>query len=491
MTLSKQKKKTLKGIGLFVFIAGSIALLYSVVKSGYYFQFNPDELFNANTIYLMLKGYKPYIDFYTVYSPLLHWLLTPLFLIYGITFEAVYASRILMIFLYLVRLLLLFLLVKKVFNYRAALIVVLFFMLDPFMVFSAMQIRPDNLMLVFYTLFLLLFSHTLGSKSAARWFLSGLLLGITLLINIKITPSVGVFGLVFLYIIIKRRLYPQFLLFVNGFCLIFLAFFSYFLVQGYAAEMFLHVFLDPFRLNNSIPYPTWLGYFYFSNPTIFGIDGKPLNWIFAWALPVMAFAGGYRSLFDSEKESENTHHLKIILFLSLVIQWLSMLFIHSVFIQYYLPLNWLYAIFAAVLVDDLLFKIDMPTIVKATTAILVVSTVAFLVKTSVAANLNRSQWTAQQQINEWKAIWKEIPQNDFAFPNVLFRKPIYPVLWGSTFSQYMRDRYPPAYLAIKKYNIPIMFLLNDEYFGYLDKESQDYIVEHYRREEGNIWRKVR
>ena len=213
--------------------------------------------------------------------------------------------------------------------------------------------------------------------------------------------------------------------------------------------------------------------------------------MFAWALPVMAFAGGYRSLFDAKRETDNAHYLKIILFLSLVIQWLSMLFIHSVFIQYYLPLNWLYAVFAAVLVDDLIFKIDMPRIVKAGTVVLTVGIVAFLIKTSITANLNRSQWRPDQQIQEWQAIWKEIPENNPAFPNVLFRKPIYPVLWGSTFSQYMRDRYPPAYLAIKKYNIPIMFLLNDEYFGYLDKESQDYIIQHYRREDGNIWRKVK
>lgn len=257
--------------------------------------------------------------------------------------------------------------------------------------------------------------------------------------------------------------------------------------------MFLHVFVDPFKLNSSIPYPTWLGYFYFSNPTIYGLDGKPFNWMYAWMLPVLGFAGGYKSFFVSTQSNEKQKVMKQILFLSLVTQWFSMLFIHSVFIQYYIPLNWLYAVFGAVFINDLVFKINFSKSNKVGVAIAVFLIFGLLIKTSITANLNRSKLSWDPYLDEFTKVWKMIPEDSPAFPNVVFRRPIYPVLWGSTFAKYMRDRYPPAYLAIEKYKLPILTFLNDEYFGYLDRDTQDYIVKHYKRDRDDplIWHRVR
>ena len=316
--------KIAKLTAVIFYLFGLSLLLWSVILSGFHFIFNPDEIFNANTVYLMLKGMKPYVDFYTVYSPIFHWFITPVFLLFGFSFKAIGGARVLMIGLFIVRLFLMFLLVKRVFGKKVALIFIPLFLLDPFMVFAGMQIRPENLMMVFFTLFLLVFSYVLSSvipndsegssdppaggerkyASPGGWFfLSGVLCGVTLLTNIKVIPSLVAFAIVFVYFVIQKRLFSKLLLFVNGFCLAFLAFFVYFLLKGYLPEMLLHVFIDPFKLNSSIPYPTWLGYFYFSNPTIYGIDGKPLNWMYAWVLPVLGFAGGYKSLFLSKSSN--------------------------------------------------------------------------------------------------------------------------------------------------------------------------------------------
>lgn len=460
-------------------------LLWSVVQSGYHFQFNADEVFNANTIYLMVKDYKPYVDFYTVYSPIVHWILTPVFLLFGFNFGAVSIARGVMVFFFFIRLLLMYLLVCRVFGRKVGLIFIPLYLMNPFVVFSEMQIRPDNLMMVFYTLFLLVFSY-------GFYFLSGILFAVTLLTNIKIAPSLIAFGLVFIYFVFKNKNFSYLWKFINGFCLTFLVFFAYFFIKGYAGEMFLHVFLDPVRLNSSIPNATWLGYFYFSNPTIYGLDGKPMNWIYTWFLPVAAFAGGYKSIGLRVKSEglSGREAIKVILFLSLVFQWASMLFINSVFIQYYIPLNWLYTVFAAYLIGDLFFKTEMPKNLRKGLMILFIIFFAVLYKTSIQANISRSRMTSDPIIKEAQEYWKMIPEDKPAFPNVIFRKPIYPILWGSTFAPYMRERFPPAHFAIEKYKLPILTGLNDEYFSFLDFESQKYIQTYYQRDilDSRIWK---
>lgn len=463
---------------VFLYVVGLVVLVWSVVLSGYRFQFNADEVFNANTIYLMTKGFKPYVDFYTVYSPLFHWFLSPVFWLYGFNFEAISVARIVMIFLFFIRLILMFLLVAKVFGRRVGYLFVPLYLMSPFVAFSEMQIRPDNFMMLFYTLFLLLFSYKL-------FFLSGIFFAVTLLVNIKILPSLAAFSLVFLFYVLQKKQLAKLAIFLNGFCLTFLVFFAYFFLKGYAGQMFLHVFLDPVRLNNSIPYPTWLGYFYFTNPTIYGLDGKPMNWIYSWSLPVLAFAGAYHAV------RVKGDLLKIILFVSLVFQWVSMLFINSVFIQYYIPLNWLYAVFAAYLINDLLTKINGLVLLQKILTISFMILFILLYKSSIESNLARAKITSDPIIKEVKESWKMIPEDSPAFPNVIFRRPIYQVLWGSTFAPYMRERYPPAYEAIEKYKIPTLVGLNDEYFSYLDVESQRYIQTHYQRDvlDKRIWRR--
>src|SRR3990167_2755941 len=348
-----------KTIYIIIYLVGLIILLWSVVLSGYKFQFNSDELFNANITYLLLKGFRPYADFYLIYAPILHWLLAPVFLLFGFTFKAVSMARIVMIVFFLTRFFLMYLLVAKVFGKRTGLLFIPLYLLNPFVVFAEMQIRPENLMMVFFALALLIFTYAFEHRSPILFFLTGLLMGLTLITNIKIVPSLTAFAVVFFaYFLVAKNIKPLFF-FSDGFILVCLLFIAYFFFKGYVGEMFFHIFLDPVRHNNSIANPTWLGYFYFSNPVIYGQEGKPMNWIYAWSLPVLAFAGGYISLFSSiskrhSGESDVTsddsrivvsnndsephfaeasrgkqagmtiNSIKIILFVSLIFQWISM-----------------------------------------------------------------------------------------------------------------------------------------------------------------------
>src|SRR3989344_5689043 len=96
----------------------------------------------------------------------------PVFIIFGATLKAITASRIMMILLYLLQIFLWVLLVKRVFEKKVALLFVPLFLMDPFVVFVGMQIRPENLMMVFYALFLLIFSYAYqNAKSKKLYFL--------------------------------------------------------------------------------------------------------------------------------------------------------------------------------------------------------------------------------------------------------------------------------------------------------------------------------
>jgi len=133
-----------------------VPLALSVFYSGYWYTYYGDELVHANTVYLLSRGYRPFTDFFTIYSPLFHYFLLPFFTFFGCTLETIQLSKFVMIFLFALRLLIGYLFVSKVFSKLTGFLFVLILLLDPFTVFSGMQIRPDNLlMLVFFTGFLL------------------------------------------------------------------------------------------------------------------------------------------------------------------------------------------------------------------------------------------------------------------------------------------------------------------------------------------------
>lgn len=70
-----------------------IYLIRSVVTSGYYYIFDNDELYHTQVTYLLSNGYKPFTDIYlTVYPPLYHWFIQPLFTIGGFSFDTIYGE---------------------------------------------------------------------------------------------------------------------------------------------------------------------------------------------------------------------------------------------------------------------------------------------------------------------------------------------------------------------------------------------------------------
>lgn len=215
----------------------------------------------------------------------------------------------------------------------------------------------------------------------------------------------------------------------------------------------------------------------------------------------MAFAGGYAAFSSSlksavehtEKKDEEHQLMRIILFVSLAFQWASLLFINSVFMQYYIPINWLYALFSAYFIHNLINQIKIVKILQTVFTACLLILLIFLLKSSIQGNLARSRMADDPIVKEVTGFWQMIPKDSPAYPNVIFRKPIYPLLWGQVISENVRDRYPQAYLAIEKYKLKILTGLTDDFISYLDPQTQAYILANYQRDQSDnrIWRRIK
>lgn len=171
-------------------LAAGLLLFLSVVWGGSKLIVDNDELSHAHLTYWIAQGLLPYRDFYaSVYTPVFHWLLLPIFSVAGFHPETLLFARFGMMGLFIIRLLLLYALTKTLFTKRIGVLALLLHLLDPFTTITALQIRPDNLMIVLFLGAMVL----LVQKRST--FGSGLLSGLSLLTMVKIAPSVFALGL--------------------------------------------------------------------------------------------------------------------------------------------------------------------------------------------------------------------------------------------------------------------------------------------------------
>ena len=221
--------------------------------------------------------------------------------------------------------------------------------------------------------------------------------------------------------------------------------------------MFNQVFVFSFTLSNLIINQVYYVFFHQPNNSfIYVLMGKPLTWAYVWVLPLLASAGAYLTLSNvvnnkrakSENIDKKKQLIQIILIASLVVQYLFLLNLNMAFIQYYIPFQWLLALFAAVILDDFIFiKFTsgfFHQLIKGGFFILFM----VLVYVSIKANNARTIFRSELQISQFTPIWSKVPQNAAIFPNILFRPIAYPLSVGDdqldyyhTFSS-VRDMLP-------------------------------------------------
>lgn len=440
-----------------------LPLLYSVFLSGFNYRLDVDELYHSQVSYLFSKGYLPYKDIFSIFTPVFSLIIMPIFKIIGPSLDAVILSRLFMISLFSLRIILSFYLVRIIFGKSTSLIFLPLFLIEPLTTFSSMQIRPDNLALTLLPLGLILLIKK-------RPFLSGIALFFTLSASTKLLPAVGV---IFFVAIIKR----YYRLFI-GFLVSAVVFLIPFVATNTLFELIKNTVIYPKIVTDALLYPTPFGFLLLpDNAFIFGLPGRPLTWMFLWSLPFLAGAGVFASL----KTKANYFPFKVILAASLVLQYSALFFIKSVFSQYYLPANWLFLIFSSVALSEIFQKrLNLFLIL-----------IIPLVVIAIQANIERSKNNFYQNTNELTKRFNQIPINSYVFPNLLFHPPVYPVVaydFIGDIPKIILDSFPPIEKALEDKKVPYL-LLSDYYLSHLNPTTVTYIKNNYKRVEGDpeLW----
>lgn len=480
----------LKTILISIFLASIILLAFTVIRSGYFFEFDLDELYHANTVYLISQGYKPFTDFFLPYSPLFYSFLSPLFHTSGFTLDTIQATRVVMIILFVLRILGASLLIRTLFGKLAAFLFLPLFLLDPFTAYVSMQIRPDNFMMTIYIIGLVVLIHGFIAQKKYVILLAGIILGISLIASIKIVPSLGALFLVLFFYRLRYK-FAGLLELCIGISLPIVLFSLYYLFNGAFVPMITNLVFDARAINESLKYPVPMGNFYWPSPsTIFGLSFKPILFQYVWALPLLAFAGAYNTFITSDFTSHTLSRknmLSSVLAVSLGVQWISLFFIRSVFIQYYIPLTWLFALFGAVAIATILHKVKSNKALYIGTLLLFSGVYCLYLAPSIQANYERAKVIGKETKESILSIWRYIPENQSVYPGVLFRPLAYPIPYGFTYydlPQSLFRRYAPIEHYLEKNNVKYLNI-HERAWALPNEVMKQYVTRHYIQDDTN------
>jgi hypothetical protein len=488
----------LKTIFINIFLASLVLLAFTVIRSGYLFEFDIDELYHANTTYLIAKGYEPFRDFFLPYSPLFHTLILPIFTIFGFTIEAIQWTRVLMIALFLVRIAGAMILVRMLFGKLASVLFLPLLLLDPLTQYASMQIRPDALMMTAYTIGLVFLAKGLMYNKKFFVLISGALLSLALLVSIKILPSLGALFLIILVTSWKRR-FLEFVDLLAGFAVPILIFALYYVMKDLFVPMVTNLLFDARAINETLKYPAPIGNFYWPSPrTYFGLSFKPALFQYIWSLPLLAFAGAHATLLHldySFAKPSGRRTMQLILAISLVLQWVSLFFVRSVFIQYYLPVTWLFAVFGAVALAKFIHAIEINKVLYVLSLVGMGCVYAYYLIPSLQANVEKMKISGVEQKTTIRKQWQHVPETDAVYPGILFRPLAYPIPYGFTFYDLppsLFTRYEPIQDYLEKGRVPYLNI-DDKPWARPNDVVKQYISSHYVQDEEYtlFWKRVK
>lgn len=470
--------------------AVSIAyLLISVLQSGYRYTLDTDELYQAHYTYLLAHGIRPWIDMYiSAYTPVFSWLLMPIFYWLGFVVSTIGFLRYLMIVIFLARIVFVVILARQLSEHRVGLLFIPFLLLDPFTTFAGMQIRPDNLMLLVYTIGLVLLSIGLKLRSKKFLLFAGCAFGVSLVVFIKILPFLVVLYMCLGYLYLRHRRFREFGALMIGSILPVMVFVFYTLIQGSTLPMIQQVLIDPVTAFSAFKYPVRYGNFHWpDNIYIFGVMGTPPVWIYIWVLPWLAFAGAYHASLEAIGKKTHTavDIFTCVFAVSLVLYQSMLFFMPGVFIQYYLPLTWIYAYFAAFALDRLLKAVDKKIFIKIFVVCILCVLYAWFLRDSYNNNMTRAGMTSESVYANVEKRLAQIPEDQAVFPNMLFRPLSHPVVFGyfmglADLDSRIAGRYPPVEEILAQKRIQYVWLTDSE-IKTLSLNAQEYINSQYTR----------
>lgn len=485
--------KKFKYVWMLLFAVSITYLLISVLQSGYHYTLDTDELYQAHYAYLLAHGVRPWIDMYiSAYTPVFSWLLMPIFYWLGFVVSTIGFLRYLMITLYLTRIFFVVILARQLSLHRVGLLFIPLLLLDPFTTFVGMQIRPDNLMLLVYTIGLVLLCIGIKHRSKKFLLFAGCAFGASLVVFIKILPFLVVLYAALGYLYLRHRRFSEFGTFLFGSSLPVVAFLFYTLIQGSTVPMIQQVLIDPVSAFSAFKYPVRYGNFHWpDNIYIFGVMGTPPIWIYIWVLPWLAFAGAYHATIETIGKKTHTavDVFTGVFAVSLVLYQSMLFFMPGVFIQYYLPLTWLYAYFAAFALDRLLKAVDKKISIKAFVVCILCVFYVWFLRDSYKNNTIRAGMTSESVYANLEKRFAQIPKDKAVFPNMLFRPLSHPVVFGyfmglQDLDSRIARRYPSVEEVLDQKSVDYLILSVGDVDS-LAPPDRDFITAHYLHVSGD------
>ncbi len=484
------RQKHVKLIGTVCTFVVFGVLLYSVVLSGMRYQYDYDELSQLQTLYLIFTGNIPYKDFYYIYVPFLHILVLPIFYLWGANFETASILRLIMIVLFLTRIFIVGLAIKKILNWKIGRLYAFLNLFDAMTIFAGMQIRVDNLMLFFYSI-ALYFAARWVNELRCKWlYWASLFWGLSSLANIKLFPSFIIIYIAIAVYLLMRKSYRIWILSLFISALPWIVSMLIMAACGALPDMIQQVFLDPQKFLSSVDYPTLYGAMYRpDNDLMWGASGAPMLWHYTQFLLWGGIAGGMIVIIAFVRNTIFTKYRWpfLVLALSALGQWYVLTTIKTAFIQYYLPLHIYAALFSA-LFCGFLFSLRVK-IFQRFFSVGIAIFVVFLTYVSFNANVYRSYATSDEIFRRTQLVWDVIPEGSKTFPDVLFRPIAYPLTVGyfvGVQTSELQSRYQPMEWYLEKYQVP--YLVLDEFrMVYLSPQTKEYIQRHYALVSGELW----
>ncbi len=185
-------------------------MLFSVFLTILFFSrfsvnFDQDEIEAVHTSWKIWQGGEPFRDFFQHHHLLLHYLLTPLFFVFGESFAVLQAARALIFFNFLGICAITYALGKKIFSHLSALAGTILYA-TMWLVFKSLEIRPDNPQVLFGLSALLFMYSYFDNQKISYLVLSALSFSIAFLFLQKAIFLGAFIGCYFLYQVYRKKM---------------------------------------------------------------------------------------------------------------------------------------------------------------------------------------------------------------------------------------------------------------------------------------------
>lgn len=331
-----------------------------------------DEYSHFHFVYLLSRGKIPHKDFFSVYSPVFHLTLYPIFKYFGEKYLVLTLSRVVVFFYFLLCLVFTFGISRFFLSLFSSFMVVLIAAAYPLPIEKALEVRPDNLMVMLCLggMYFMLrgFLDSSTSQEAIRppprclrclnFFLAGVLFMLSFLVMTKIIFTIGGFLLsVILFVLLdekaRKKVQEGALLFFAGGFLVLAIFIIALWYLGILTEAIPSIFIYSAKIVSALRFGSELHplFWFYPNDAIYGTY-KGLSWYVSTVFILIALVGVGTSFL---KMKRNRFYVRrLLLFFPMIVSFAYLYMVVRPYHQYLLPFLAFVPFFIVFALEDVL-----------------------------------------------------------------------------------------------------------------------------------------